>query len=89
VRRSSAASCPTRTQYSYQLGECSFDVIALTGAIIERPTMTSSIPTIVGAYTGGPGPSTFLGRYAARVTALRGISRTTLSLPPPTLGAPF
>lgn len=80
---------PDGTQYSYQLGECSFDVVALTGAIIERPSMTSSIPTIVGAYTGGPGPSTFLGRYAARVTTLRGISRSTLSLPLPTLGAPF
>lgn len=80
---------PDGTQYSYQLGECSFDVVALTGAIVERPTMTSAIPTIVGAYTGGPGPSTFLGRYAARVTTLRSISRTTLSLPPPTLGTPF
>jgi hypothetical protein len=80
---------PDGTQYSYQLGECSFDVIALTRAIVERPAMTSAIPTIVGAYTGGPGPSTFLGRYAARVATLRSISRTTLSLPPPTLGAPF
>jgi hypothetical protein len=74
---------------TYQLGECSFDVIALTGAIVERPTMTSSIPTIVGAYTGGPGPATFLSRYAARVAALRSISRTTLTLPPPTFGSPF
>lgn len=80
---------PDGTQYSYQLGECSFDVIALTGAIVERPTMTSSIPAIVGAYTGGPGPSTFLGRYASRVTTLRGLSRATLTLPPPTMGFPF
>jgi hypothetical protein len=77
---------PDGTQYSYQLGECSFDVVALTGGILERPTLTSSIPTIVGAYTGGPGPSTFLSRYATRVTTLRGLSRTTLSLPPPALG---
>jgi uncharacterized protein DUF4157 len=80
---------PDRTQYSYQLGECSFDVVALTGAIIERPTLTSSIPTIVGAYTGGTGPSMFLGRYAARVATLSSLSRATLSLPLPTLGAPF
>ncbi|HEY0482753.1 MAG TPA: DUF4157 domain-containing protein [Kofleriaceae bacterium] len=80
---------PDGLQYSYQLGECSFDVIALTGAIVERPTLTSGIPTIVGAYTGGPGPSTFLGRYAARVTTLRSLSRTTLTLPPPTFGLPF
>jgi hypothetical protein len=77
---------PDGTQYSYQLGACSFDVGALTGAILERPTLTSSIPTIVGACTGGPGPSTFLSRYATRVTTLRGLSRTTLTLPPPALG---
>jgi hypothetical protein len=77
---------PDRTQYSYQLGECSFDVIALTGAIIERTTMTTSIPTIVGGYTGGPGPASFLSRYAGRVTTLRSLSRATLALPPAPLG---
>jgi Domain of unknown function (DUF4157) len=77
-----ADSSPDGTQYSYQLGECSFNVIALTGSIVERPTMTSGIPAIVGGYTGGPGPATFLSRYAGRVTALRGLSRSTLMLPP-------
>jgi hypothetical protein len=77
---------PDGTQYSYQLGECSFDVSALTGMILERSAMTSGIPTIVGAYTGGPGPSTFLSRYAARITSLRAISRSTLTLPMPPLG---
>jgi len=74
------------TQYSYQLGECSFDVSALTGMILERTAMTSSIPTIVGAYHGGPGPGTFLSRYAGRITRLRAISRSTMMLPMPPLG---
>jgi hypothetical protein len=77
---------PDGPQYSYQLGECSFDVSALTGMILERPTMTSGIPTIVGAYTGGPGPATFLSRYAGRITRLRAISRSTLTLPMLPLG---
>ena len=74
---------PDGTQYSQQLAECSFEVVALTGMILERPTMTSSIPTIVGAYTGGPGPGTVVSRYNSRVTTLRSISRATLTLPPP------
>ena len=80
---------PDGTQYSYQLAECSFGIILLTGALIERPTMTAGIPAIVGGYAGGPGPSTVLGRYATRIAALRGISHTTLSLPPLTPGRPF
>jgi hypothetical protein len=71
-----------RTQYSYQLAECSFDVSALTGMILERTTMTSGVPSIAGAYTGGPGPSMFLSRYAARITSLRAIARPTMIMPP-------
>jgi hypothetical protein len=78
-----ADASPDGTQYSHQLAECSFDVVALTGMILERTTMTSGIPTIVGAYTGGPGPATVLSRYNARVTTLRSISRATMTLPPP------
>jgi len=77
---------PDGTQYSNQLAECSFDVSALTGMILERTAMTSAIPSIVGAYTGGPGPSTVLSRYATKIASLRSISRSTLTLPPPPLG---
>jgi hypothetical protein len=59
-------------------------MIALTGAIIEVPAMTSTIPSLVGGFTGGPGPASFLGRYASEVARLR-----DLSLPPPTLFSPF
>jgi hypothetical protein len=75
-----------RTQYSHQLAECSFDVSAVTGMILERAAMTSGIPVLVGAYTGGPGPATLLSRYAARVASLRSIARSTLALPRPSLG---
>ncbi len=73
---------PDGTQYSHQLAECSFHVISLTRAIVERAAMTSAIPTIVGGYTGGIGPSIFILRYATRVAALRGLARTTRGLPP-------
>jgi Domain of unknown function (DUF4157) len=81
-----ADASPDGTQYSNQLGECSFDVSALTGMITERTAMTSGIPSIVGAYTGGPGPSTVLSRYATKIATLRSISRSTLTLPPLPLG---
>ncbi|HEX2692256.1 MAG TPA: DUF4157 domain-containing protein [Kofleriaceae bacterium] len=77
---------PDGTQYSNQLAECSFDVSAFTGMILERTTMTSSIPSIVGAYTGGPGPSTVVSRYNTKIASLRSIARSTLTLPPLPMG---
>lgn len=74
-----------RAQYSTQIAACSFEVIALTGAIVERAAMTTEIPPIVAAFAGGAGSSIFLPRYLAEVTRLRGLSNTTLSLPPPAL----
>jgi hypothetical protein len=73
---------PDGTQYSHQLAECSFHASALTGMIMERTSMTSAIPGIIGAYAGGPGPATVASRYNARVTTLRSISRSTMTLPP-------
>jgi hypothetical protein len=63
---------------------------ALTGMIMERTTMTSAIPGIIGAYAGGPGSATVVSRYNTRVTTLRSISRSTMTLPPASpFGMPF
>jgi len=77
-----ADATPDGTQYSHQLAECSFHVAALTGMIMERTSMTAAIPGIIGAYTGGPGSASVLSRYNARITTLRSISRSTMTLPP-------
>lgn len=70
-------------QYSERLGECSFDTIAITGMIVEVPSMTTDIPTIVGGYTGGAAHrAAFLASYNSKVTRMRGLARGTQSMPP-------
>ena len=73
---------PDGGRYSARLGECSFDVIAITGMIMEDSSMTTSIPAIVGGYTGGAAHrSAFLASYNAEVTRMRGLARATQLMP--------
>lgn len=72
---------PDGKQYSRQLADASFEIILLTGAMVERTAMTSSIPAIVGAYMGGLGPTRFLARYASQITSLRRTAHRTQLLP--------
>jgi uncharacterized protein DUF4157 len=70
------------TQFSHQLAECSFHITVLTSQITERNALTSALPGIIGAFTGGPGPSALLARYNAQVSTNRAAMKSTQWLPP-------